>query len=153
MRAVNTLSPLSRTLLPNQLTISLFNLSFPAIEILAVKNLVNHQYNFRAKDLTRRRAPESVPKMVRSEARVVRSSFSQEAKKDLRNAKWGELMMDWSEVGVATLVSARRRFMDGGGWDMVMSLPAAEIARPMLDGVLDRVWRGFYCCVITAARR
>ena len=90
VRAVNILVPFGIKISdPSQFKISLLSLSLPAIEMEAVKNLVNHQYILRVTPWRARQAFVNVPKIVKIEARVVRSSLSHAAKKDCRNPKEG----------------------------------------------------------------
>jgi len=88
--AVKILAPcFSKTWVPIQFKISLFSLSWLAIEIAAVKNFINHQYIFRAKPWTIRNAPVTVPNMVRPAAMVVTSILSHAAKNFWKKVKPG----------------------------------------------------------------
>lgn len=88
--AVNILVPWrSKTWVPIQFKISLFRRSLLAIEIAAVKNLVNHQYIFSANPWRSRKAPVMVPKIVRPAAIVVTSSLSHAAKNSRKKVKPG----------------------------------------------------------------
>src|ERR1700709_276203 len=89
---------------PSQFKISLLSLSWAPMEIDAVQNFVNHQYNLRPSVLRTPKAPDIVLKMVRAAAIVVISSLSQLEKKALRNAKLGidRLRSWWVDVPGAT---------------------------------------------------
>jgi hypothetical protein len=106
------------------LTTSLFSLSLPAIDIEAVKNLVNHQYIFKASPWSLLRATERVPNIVRAAARVVMSSLSQVLKKVLRNEKPNLRRTSWM-LGTAPLVTPGRGSCGIPLWFMAAFLPVA----------------------------
>ena len=91
--------------------------------MLAVKNFVNHQYNFKARPLTIRNAPLKVPNIVRAAARVVRSSLSQVEKKERRKLKMGVERLRISCIeGLPRPASARSRPTDGCDMTVGISL-------------------------------
>ena len=93
--------------------------------MLAVKNFVNHQYNFKARPLTIRNAPLKVPNIVRAAARVVRSSLSHVEKKERRKLKLGVERRRISCIeGLPRPASVRNRPTDG--CDMAAGIKSSD---------------------------